>query len=55
VELNPICKQKAAKEMMKGKRESSEEECEENYPEACRWPGNDFWTGDENFHWIVLQ
>jgi hypothetical protein len=40
---------------MKGKRESPEEECEENYPEACRWPGNDLWTGDENFRRIVLQ
>jgi hypothetical protein len=55
VELNPIHKQKATKERMKGKRESPEEECEENYLEACRWPGNDFWTGDENFHRIVLQ
>jgi hypothetical protein len=55
VELNPIRKQKATKKRMKGKRESPEEECEEHYPEACRWSGNDFWTGDENFRRIVLQ
>jgi hypothetical protein len=55
MELNPIRKKKAAKERMKGKRESPEEECKENYPEACRWPGNDFWTSDENFRRIVLQ
>jgi hypothetical protein len=36
MELNPIRKQKAVKERMKGKRESPEEECKENYPEACR-------------------
>jgi hypothetical protein len=54
VELNPIRKQKVAKKRIKGKRESPEEECEENYPEACRWPGNDFWTGDEDFRQIVL-
>jgi hypothetical protein len=55
VELNPIRKQKATKKRMKGKRESPEEECGEHYPEACRWPGIDFWTGDENFRRIILQ
>jgi hypothetical protein len=55
VKLNPICKQKTTKERMRGKLESLEEECEENYPEARRRPGYDFWTGGENFRWIVLQ
>jgi hypothetical protein len=55
VELNPICKQKAAKKRMEGKRESPEKECEEKYPKSWRWPGYDLRTGGENFRRVVLQ
>jgi hypothetical protein len=54
VKLNPIRKKEASKERMLGEREPPEEECEEKYPEARGWSGNDFRTGGENFRWIVL-
>jgi hypothetical protein len=55
MELNPIRKQKAAKKRVRRKRESSEDEGKEDYPEAWRWPGDDFWTGDEGLHRIILE
>jgi hypothetical protein len=54
VELNPICKQKAAKKRVEGKRESPEKECKEKYPKSWRWPGYDLRTGGENFCRVVL-
>jgi hypothetical protein len=55
VKLNPISEKEASKERMRGEREPPEEECEEKYPEARRWLGNDLWTGGESFCRIVLQ
>jgi hypothetical protein len=55
MELNPICKEKAAKKRVRRKRESSEDEGKEDYPEAWRRPGDDFWTGDEGLRWIILE
>jgi hypothetical protein len=37
MELNPICKKKAAKKRVRGKRKSSEDESKKDYPEA--WGG----------------
>jgi hypothetical protein len=55
IELNPVSKQKTSEERMRGKRKSSKEKSEKDYPEARRWPGYDFRTGGENLHRIVLQ
>jgi hypothetical protein len=44
VKLNPISEKEASKERMRGEREPLEEECEEKYPEACGWSGDDFRT-----------
>jgi hypothetical protein len=55
MKLNLVSKKETSKERMRGKREPSEEECEENYPESRRWPGYDFRAGGENFRRIVLQ
>jgi hypothetical protein len=49
VKLNPIRKKETSKERMWGEREPPEEEREEKYPEARRWPGYDFRTSGENF------
>jgi hypothetical protein len=55
VKMSPISEKEASKERMRGEREPLEEECEEKYSEACGWSGDDFWTGGESFHRIVLQ
>jgi hypothetical protein len=55
MELNPICKQEAAKKRVEGERESSEKECEEKYPESWRWLGYDLRTSGKHFRWVVLQ
>jgi hypothetical protein len=55
VKLNPIGEEKPAEERMRGERKPLEEKSKEKYPEARGWPGNDFRSGDENFHRIILQ
>jgi hypothetical protein len=55
MELNPIRKEKAANKGVRRKRESSEDEGKEDYPEAWRWPGDDFWTDDEGLRRIILE
>jgi hypothetical protein len=55
VKLNPIGKEKPAKERMRGKRKPPKEKSKEKYTEARRWPGNDLRSGDENFRRIILQ
>jgi hypothetical protein len=55
MKLNPVRKEESAEEGMWRKRESSEKEGEEKYPEARGWSRNDFWASDENFRWVILQ
>jgi hypothetical protein len=55
MELNPICKEKAAKKGVRWKQQSSEHESKKKYPKAWRRPGDDLWTGSERFRWIVLE
>jgi hypothetical protein len=55
MELNPIRKEKAAKKGVRRKRETSEDEGKEDYPEAWRRPGDDFRTDDEALRRIILE
>jgi hypothetical protein len=55
VKFNPIGEKKTTKERMRGKRKPPEEKCEEEYPKARGWSGNDFRAGGESFRWIILQ
>jgi hypothetical protein len=55
MKLNPVGKEKPAKERMRGEIKPPEEKSKEKYPEARGWSGNDFGSGDENFHQITLQ
>jgi hypothetical protein len=55
MELNPVRKEKAANKRVRRKRESSEDEGKEEYPEAWQRPGDNFWTGDEGLHRIILE
>jgi hypothetical protein len=55
VELNPIHEEKPAKEGMRGKRESPQQESHENYPESGGRPGNNLGTGGERFRRGVLE
>jgi hypothetical protein len=55
VKLNPVSKKESVEEGMRRKRESTEKEGEEKYPEAHGWLGNDFGPGDENFRRVILQ
>jgi hypothetical protein len=55
VELNPIREEKPAKEGMRGKRESPQQESHKNYPESRRRPGNNLGTGGERFRRGVLE
>jgi hypothetical protein len=55
VKLNPVGEKKPTEERMRGKRKPPEEKGEEEYPEVCRWPGNDLGSGEENFRRIILQ
>jgi hypothetical protein len=47
MELNPVSKKKTAKERMRGKRQTPQQESDEDYPESERWPGNDLRAGGE--------
>jgi hypothetical protein len=53
--LNPIREKKAAKKRVRRKRESAENEGKEDYPEAWGRLGDDFLTGDERLHQIILE
>jgi hypothetical protein len=55
VELNPIRKKKAVKKGMRRKRETSEDEGKEDYPEAWWRLGDYFRTGGEALRRIVLE
>jgi hypothetical protein len=55
VELNPISKEESAKERMRRRRKPSEAEGEEDYPESYGRLRDDFWPGDVDFHWVILQ
>jgi hypothetical protein len=54
MELNPICKEKAAKKRVRGKRKSSEDDNKKDYPEAWGRSRHDLWTGGEGLHQIIL-
>jgi hypothetical protein len=54
MELNPICKEKAAEKRVRRKRKSSEDESKEDYPEAWGRPGDDLWTGGEGLRRVIL-
>jgi hypothetical protein len=47
MELNPVGKKKTAEERMRGKRQTPQQEGDENYPESRRRPGNDLRAGGE--------
>jgi hypothetical protein len=55
MELNLVCKEKAAKERVRRKQKSPEEEGEKDYPKAWGWPGDDLWTSGEGFYRVILQ
>jgi hypothetical protein len=55
MELNPISKKKTAEERMRGKRQTPQQEGDEDYPESRRWPGKDLRAGGERLHRRVLQ
>jgi hypothetical protein len=55
VELNPVSKEKATEERMRGKRQTPQQESDEDYPKSERWPGNDLRAGGERFRRRVLQ
>jgi hypothetical protein len=55
MELNPISEKKTAEERMRGKRQTPQQEGDENYPESRRRPGNDFRAGGERLRRRVLQ
>jgi hypothetical protein len=55
MELNPICKEKAAKKRVRGKRKPSEDESKKYYSEAWGRPGDDLWTGGEGLRRIIFQ
>jgi hypothetical protein len=55
MQLNPISKEKTAEERMRGKRQTPQQEGDENYPESRRRPGNDLRAGGERFYRRVLQ
>jgi hypothetical protein len=55
MKLNPVSKKETTEERMRGKRQTPQQESDEDYPES-RWrPGNDLRTGDERFRRRVLQ
>jgi hypothetical protein len=47
VEPNPISKKKTVEERMRGKRQTPQQESDEDYSESERWPGNDLRAGGE--------
>jgi hypothetical protein len=55
VELNPVSKKKTAEERMRGKRQTPQQEGNEDYPESRRRPGNDLRAGGERLRRRVLQ
>jgi hypothetical protein len=55
MELNPVNEKETTEERMWGKRQTPQQESDENYPESKWWPGNDLRTGGERFHQRVLQ
>jgi hypothetical protein len=55
MELNPISKEKTADERIWGKRQTPQQEGDENYPESRRRPGNDLRAGGERLRQRVLQ
>jgi hypothetical protein len=55
VELNPVSKKKTTEERMQGKRQTPQQEGDEDYPESRRRPGNDLRAGGERLRRRVLQ
>jgi hypothetical protein len=55
VELIPVSKKKTTEEWMRGKRQTPQQEGDEDYPESRRRPGNDLRAGSERLHRRVLQ
>jgi hypothetical protein len=55
MELNPISKKKTAEERMRGKRQTPQQEGNEDYPKSRRRPRNDLRAGGERLRWRVLQ
>jgi hypothetical protein len=54
MKLHPISEKEAAEERMRGKRQTSQQEGDEKYPESRRRPGNDLRAGSERFCQRVL-
>jgi hypothetical protein len=50
MELNPVSEKETAEERIRGKRQTPQQESDEDYPKS-RWrPGNDLRAGGERFH-----
>jgi hypothetical protein len=55
MELNPVSKEKTAEERMQGKRQTPQQEGNEDYPESRRRPGNDLRASGKQLRRHVLQ